>query len=213
LNSPRQDVVEKSIKELEYHVEVAEWVNADVVNIHGGGAYGDRPKAISTLKAAIDRLPERIRRVLTLENDDKTFTPNDLLPVCRATGVPLVYDVHHHRCCPDEMTIEQATDAAIETWNREPLFHISSPLEGWSGPKPERHHDLIDVADFPATWVELPITVEIEAKAKEIAVIRLRDQLMEQFVAGATSSLAREITQHFRRDANFLTPSAEGHPS
>ena len=37
LNSPRPDVVEKSIEELEYQSEVAEWVGADVVNIHGGG--------------------------------------------------------------------------------------------------------------------------------------------------------------------------------
>ncbi len=41
LNSPRLDVVEKSIQELEYQAEgeVAEWIGADVINIHGGGAY------------------------------------------------------------------------------------------------------------------------------------------------------------------------------
>ena len=39
LNSPRPDVVEASIRELEYQSEVAEWVGADVVNVHGGGAF------------------------------------------------------------------------------------------------------------------------------------------------------------------------------
>jgi UV DNA damage endonuclease len=29
------------------------------------------------------------------------------LPVCRSTGIPLVYDVHHHGCNPDELSIEQ----------------------------------------------------------------------------------------------------------
>jgi UV DNA damage endonuclease len=114
---------------------------------------------------------------LTVENDDKTFTPADLLPLCRSEGVPLVYDVHHHRCCPDGLTVEQATEAARKTWNREPLFHISSPLAGWHAPKPQRHHDYIDAGDFPAAWLGWPLTVEVEAKAKELAVARLQNCL------------------------------------
>ncbi len=115
-----------------------------------------------------------VRSRLTLENDDKLYTPADLLPVCRDTGVPLVYDVHHHRCLPDALTLEQATAAARATWDREPLFHISSPLAGWRGPRPERHHDFINPKDFPAVWHGWPFTVEVEAKAKELAVARLR---------------------------------------
>ncbi|MCC6234326.1 MAG: hypothetical protein IT580_16910, partial [Verrucomicrobiales bacterium] len=60
----------------------------------------------------------------------------------------------------------------------EPLFHLSSPLEGWSGPKPERHHDYIDAADFPSEWRGWPLTVEVEAKAKELAVARLLADLV-----------------------------------
>jgi UV DNA damage endonuclease len=89
----------------------------------------------------------------------------------------LVYDVHHHRCNPDGMSIEDVTRRAMATWNREPLFHISSPLEGWDGPQPSRHHDYMDPRDFPACWRDLSITVEVEAKAKELAVARLREAL------------------------------------
>jgi UV DNA damage endonuclease len=177
LNSQRPDVVETSIRELEYQAEVAEWVGADVVNIHGGGAYGDKPKALADFARNLDRLSARARSRLTVENDDKVFAPADLLPICRATGVPLVYDVHHHRCHHDDLTAEEATEQAIATWNREPLFHISSPLEGWKGPKPQRHHDFIDLRDFPNGWRRLSITVEVEAKAKELAVMRLRDEV------------------------------------
>lgn len=182
LNSPRADVVTKAIQDLEYHAEVAEWVGADVINIHGGGAYGNKATALISFERNLDRLSEKIRTRLTVENDDKVFTPADLLPLCRSSGLPLVYDVHHHRCLPDRLSIDEATSAAIETWNREPLFHISSPLAGWDGPQPERHHDLIDIEDFPTTWVDLPITVEVEAKAKETAVLQLRKQLMQHFV-------------------------------
>ena len=92
---------------------------------------------------------------MTVENDDKIFTPADLLPLCKATGVPLVYDVHHHRCNADEFTVEEATKKVLATWDREPMFHISSPIEGWDGPRPERHHDFVDLNDLPECWRKL----------------------------------------------------------
>jgi UV DNA damage endonuclease len=178
LNSQRPEVVAASIQELDYQAEVAQWVGADVLNIHGGGAFGDKAKALDALARSLDRLSERVRSRLTVENDDVLFTPADLLPFCRREGVPLVYDVHHHRCKRDELSEREATEQAIATWDREPLFHISSPLEGWDGPKPRRHHDFIDVHDFPRFWLRIkPLTVEVEAKAKELAVIKLMEDL------------------------------------
>lgn len=180
LNSQRPDVVKASIRELEYQAEVAEWIGADVINIHGGGAYGDKPKALADFARNLDRLSSRVRSRLTVENDDKTYAPADLLPLCKVAGVPFVYDVHHHRCNPDGLSIEQATKMALATWNREPLFHISSPIAGWEGPKPERHHDFIDEQDLPACWRRKKITVEVEAKAKEVAVAKLLAYLKTQ---------------------------------
>ena len=109
LNSPRADVVDSSVRELEYQAEVAEWIGADVINIHAGGAYGDKTAALATFERNLDRLSDRARMCLTIENDDTTYSPADLLPLCQRTGLPLVYDVHHHRCLPDRLTIEQAT--------------------------------------------------------------------------------------------------------
>lgn len=177
LNSPRQEVVEASVRELEYQAEVSEWVGSDVVNIHGGGSYGDKAKALETFARNLGLLSDRARSRLTVENDDKTYTPTDLLPVCKAEGIPLVYDVHHHRCCRDGLTDAEATEAAVSTWDREPLFHISSPIEGWEGPGPSRHSDFIDIKDFPACWLGMDLTVEVEAKAKELAVIQLAQAL------------------------------------
>jgi UV DNA damage endonuclease len=180
LNSQRPEVVEASIRELEYQAEVAEWVAADVINIHGGGAFGDKRKALADFARTVDRLSTRVRVRLTVENDDKLFTPADLLPICQATGIPLVYDVHHHRCNRDALSEDEATRLAIATWDREPMFHISSPIAGWKGPTPARHHDFIDVKDFPKHWHDLRLTVEIEAKAKELAVLKLKKQLQRR---------------------------------
>ena len=225
LNSPRRDVVEKSVHELEYQAEVAEWVGADVVNIHGGGAYGDKQKALADFARNLELLSSRVRSRLTVENDDKTYTPADLLPICKAEGVPLVYDVHHHRCNPDGMTVEQATKKALATWNREPMFHISSPIAGWDGPHPERHHDFIDVKDFPKLWRRKKITVEVEAKAKEVAVKKLISELKKgtetdgswfvyllrcadgSLYTGITNDLSRRLKQHNAGTASRYTRS------
>ncbi len=180
LNSPRPEVVEASIRELEYQTEVAEWVGADVVNIHGGGAYGDKKKALRDFARNLKLLSRRLRSRLTVENDDKTYTPADLLPMCRAEGIPFVYDVHHHRCNRDSLSEAEATDRAVATWEREPLFHVSSPIEGWHRSRPERHHDFIDAQDFPECWRGLEITVEVEAKAKEVAVLKLMKALQQR---------------------------------
>ena len=177
LNSPDPEVVARSVADLVYHAEVAGWVHADVINLHAGGVYGDKPSALTRLSEVIARLPAAVRRRLTLENDDRSFTPKDLLPVCRASGIPLVYDVHHHRCLPDGLSVAQATSAALGTWQREPLFHVSSPLNGWQAGNRRPHHDYIDLSDFPPEWRTLNLTVEVEAKAKELAVLRLAREL------------------------------------
>lgn len=177
LSSPDPAIVRRSVAELVYQAEVAGWVAADVINLHGGGAYGDKPAALARLARVIKALPQKVRSRLTLENDDRVYTPADLLPLCRATGVPFVYDVHHHQCLPDGLTVEQATRQARATWNREPLFHVSSPLGGWGSGTQRSHSEYIDPADMPACWRNLPITVEVEAKAKELAVLKLMGQL------------------------------------
>ncbi len=177
LNSPNPEVLRSSIAELEYQAEVAEWIGADVITLHGGGGYGDKAGALRRLVENAKRLSPPVRKRLAFENDDRVFTPGDLLPVCRALELPLVYDVHHHRCNPCGLSEERATERAIATWNREPLFHISSPRDGWGSENHRYHSDFIDLRDFPKFWDTLDITVEVEAKAKELAVLKLAKAL------------------------------------
>jgi UV DNA damage endonuclease len=184
LSSPNEDVTRKSIIELQYQAEVAEWIHADLINIHGGGAYGNKAAALRRLVTQIKALPDSVRTRLALENDDRVYTPVDLMPVCAATEIPLVYDVHHHRCLPDELSVEQATELAINTWNREPVFHLSSPLNGWQAKAPSKHHDYIDPRDFPDCWLGRDITIEVEAKAKELAVLKLKQDLVDLYKEG-----------------------------
>lgn len=177
LSSPNPVVVNRSIADLQYQAQVAQWVNADVINIHAGGVYNDKGSAVKRLAHVIETLPDPVRQRLTLENDDRSYSPRDLLPVCHDMTVPLVYDVHHHRCLPDDLSIEKATDWCLKTWNREPLFHISSPREGWHASNLKTHHDYICIDDVPPAWLSMDITVEVEAKAKELAILKLMADL------------------------------------
>lgn len=177
LNSPHSHVNANALMDLHYHARLAELLGADVINIHAGGIYGNKESALQRLKDAILSLPTSIRQYLTLENDDKSYTPRDLIPLCQEMNVPFVYDVHHHRCLPDQMSEEEVTQLALKTWAREPLFHLSSPKNGWQSSNPEHHHDLINAKDFPTCWQNLSLTIEIEAKAKELALAQLMQDL------------------------------------
>ena len=180
LSSPHAAVVANSIRELEYQAWLAEMVGADVINIHGGGVYGDKQGALARFRRVFPTLSPRVRSRLTIENDDISYTVRDLLPLAESLGIPLVYDVHHHRCLPDGLSVEEATRLAGATWQgtgREQYCHISSPRAGWQGGNPKPHADYIDPDDVPACWRGRAMTVDIEAKAKELAVLRLMRDL------------------------------------
>jgi UV DNA damage endonuclease len=174
LNSERAPVVDSSLAELDYQAAVAELVGADVIVFHPGSSAGGIEAALDRLERGIERLSERARVRIALENDDRHFSPADLLTLCHRLGVPLVYDVHHHRCNGDGLSVDEATAKAAETWgSREPHNHISSPRDGWGSANERPHADYIDPADWPESWTGRRMTVDVEAKAKELAVVRV----------------------------------------
>jgi UV DNA damage endonuclease len=195
LNSAHERVAAWAVAELELQGSLAALIGADTIVLHGGGAVDGIPAALDRLRRGLDRLSNGTRGRIALENDDRQFSPTDLLPLCRAEGVSLVYDVHHHRCHPDELTIVEATELAAETWQgREPWCHLSSPRDGWTSPNPRPHADYIDPADFPDSWEGRAMTIDVEAKAKERAVLAIRQELESARIAPATSPLRNDYS-------------------
>ncbi len=188
LNSERPEVVIASLQEMQLHGDVARLVGADVLTLHAGSAAGGVGEALVRLERGIEQLTDAARSRIALENDDRRFSPEVLLPLCERLEIPMVYDVHHHRCNPDTLDVAAASGRAAATWGvREPHFHISSPRAGWGNGDPRPHADYVMAADFPDAWRERTITVDVEAKAKERAVLALRDA----GVAGAPGRAAR----------------------
>lgn len=179
LNSPRREVVEATLLDLAYHADALDLmgVPGDMV-LHLGGAYGDREAARGRFLDAARALPANVRRRLVLENDDVTWNAGEALRMGRATGLPVVFDVFHHRLLPTEgLPMRDALRQALATWpeGRRPKVHYSD-----AAPPPARrgtHGDLVDPAGFRAFLEEtrgLPdLDVMVEAKMKDLAVLPL----------------------------------------
>ncbi|WP_309119017.1 UV DNA damage repair endonuclease UvsE [Paenibacillus sp.] len=145
LSTLRKDVLAKSVQDLEWHVAMLERMGLDErykCNIHIGGTYGDKPKAYERFVRQFAALPERLRRRITLENDDKTFTARETLEACKAVGAPMVLDIHHHAVNNDGETIESLWEEIQSTWAAEQERYAASrgavaALAGFGGGEPE----------------------------------------------------------------------------
>jgi len=177
LSSDSDAVVAKSIVELEHHAWVLDAMGLPstphaAINVHGGKA--DR---VSRLVDVVKSLPVGVRTRLTLENCETCYSLVDLLPVAVATGVPLVWDSHHHVFNDGGLEGEEAASAADETWPQgvKPLQHLSNTEPAFSnGSFTERrkHSDMVHYIPEPqlSRLRRGAVDLEVEAKLKNIAV-------------------------------------------
>lgn len=180
LGSPNEPVVLKTIKDLDQHAEIMDLMGLPLnsnypINIHLGGAYGDKNSAMKRFCINFKRLSESAQQRLVIENDDKAsmFSVKDLYEgVHSVIGIPITFDYHHHRFCSGGLSEEEALKLAGKTWgkNRQ-LVHYSSCRKTMESPdqKAQAHADY--VYEKIKTY-GLSIDVEIEAKAKEQALLR-----------------------------------------
>lgn len=180
LSSDSDAVIEKSIIELEHHAWMFDVMGLPrsphaAINIHGGKA--DRA---SRLIDVINGLSPSVRSRLTLENDENCYSVAELLPVSLATGVPIVWDSHHHTFNDDNLSMDEAADACDETWPSGilPLQHISNTepaLRDGNIHERRKHSDLIHhIPDAQLKRLRSDrVDLEVEAKLKNIAVLEM----------------------------------------
>lgn len=180
LNSPKPEVVKKSIEDLEYHDRLIQLLGGNDLILHTGGAYGDKEAAKARFAENYLKLSDSIKRRLRLENDDKTFTVRDVLDVSKMCGIPVCFDIHHHNCNNDGTPVDFAE--ILATWEGFgiPKIHISTGKEGFTD---LRHHELVSETDFNELLLLLGDTdadIMFEAKLKEQAVLPFVKQLAEK---------------------------------
>jgi len=182
LTSPHEHVVENCIKDLTDHASTFDMMGLsktpyNKINIHIGGAYGDKPAAMERFCKNFERLPESVQSRLTVENDDKAsmYSVKDLYDgIYKRIGIPIVFDYHHHRFCTGDLSEKAALELACSTWPEgiTPVVHYSesrSTEQLDESIRPQAHSDY--VYDYIDTYGN-EVDIMIEAKHKELAVAK-----------------------------------------
>lgn len=203
LNSPDRTLIDKSISDLEAQAEMLDCMELGpeaVLVIHVGGTYGDRASGCARWIATYQRLPEPVKRRLVLENDDIRYSAADVLTIHEATGVPLIFDYQHFWCNnPNGSDLRPTLERFVRSWPAgvRPKLHFSSPRTEmreikrknkktgknetvlqqpiWTG-----HADFLNPFEFITfmrTAADLDFDVMLEAKAKDLALLRIRRDL------------------------------------
>lgn len=180
LNSVNESVIESSIKTLQHQLDLFDLfqIKHGKLVLHVGGKAGGKEAALERFEQTFIKLPSRIQQALILENDDKTYSANDVLGLCQRLHIPMVLDIHHHRCYHEGEFLEALVEPIFNTWEGDfwpPKIHVSSPREFETD---RRHADFIEVEDM-LRFLDLikplnqDIDVMIEAKQKDLALHRL----------------------------------------
>lgn len=180
LGSPNPVVVEKTIKELNKHSQIMDLIGLTIspynkINIHVGGAYGDKESTLKRWVENYNKLDYNTRKRLTIENDDKAnmYSVKELYEgIYKQCGVPIVFDYYHHKFCTGGLTEQEALELATSTWDGiTPCTHYSESRRKEhldESIKAQAHSDLIN---GPIETYGNDIDVVVEAKHKELAVL------------------------------------------
>jgi UV DNA damage endonuclease len=209
LNSEDEAVRAAAARDLELQAELMDAMGLGpeaVVVLHVGGGAGGHAAALGRFEAGLQTLSAAARERLVIENDDRTFSLADVLGLHERTGLRVVWDILHHHCHdPDGIPDREALERALATWPRNvaPKIHFSSPKTAmeerkrrngrriertWVLPQLRAHADVIDPIAFEHFLRDTApglrdFDVMLEAKAKDLALVRLRDQLAQRGLA------------------------------
>jgi len=198
LASKRSDVVQKTIRELNFHAKILDMIGlpqdySAPINIHPSVSIHPSTKTKDdteeNLREIVDRFyegfkqcDEGVQKRLVVENEDKGCwnCGNLFMYFHNYCGTqhkhffPLTYDNLHDHCNPtifqeETITQEQNVSAFASTWkDNVPVFHYS-----WGREDKFRSH-----ADYAAENIpvyDMEITWEVELKAKDYAIEQLQD--------------------------------------
>ena len=184
--APSDLVFENTVRDLSSHARILDIIeqnidvgeNRAIICIHGGGMYNDKEKTKKRWIEKFALLPENVRSRICLENCEKCYSCSDCLYICESLNIPQIYDVHHYNCYtllhPEEKQEDpkKLMPRVLKTWQRrglKPYFHISEQGSGRIG----HHSDYIENIPEYILNIGVPITLDIEAKAKEQAILKL----------------------------------------
>lgn len=192
LASTTPSVVDKCIIDLNKHGEIMDLLGLPrtpyaPINIHVNTTQGGKEEAMERFCVNYERLDDSVKSRLVVENDDKEsqYSTEDLYEgVYKVIGVPITFDYHHHWCHPGILSQEEALKLAAKSWPKDvkQLVHYSSCQmihEDATQTNKRAHADYI--YEFIDTY-GLALDIELETKAKELALIKYMKQYQIELV-------------------------------
>ncbi|WP_438317332.1 UV DNA damage repair endonuclease UvsE [Sporosarcina sp. FA9] len=183
--SPREEVTRNAVVNMKYHYKMLEVMNAlenGIINIHIGGAYGDKESALKRFHENLKTLPVKIKKQMSLENDDKTYNVEETLIVCEKENIPMVLDYHHYMANVGEVILSDYLPRIFNTWSSVslvPKVHLSSPKTDQAF---RSHADFVSF-DFIFPFLKMAkeldrdFDIMIEAKQKNLAMLKLIEEV------------------------------------
>lgn len=186
LSSPNRVIVQKSLKDLQYHARVLDAMGLDSSSkmiLHIGGFYEGKKESIERFIKNYSKLPQNIKNRLVIENDDKIYTATEVLYISKRTGAPVIFDYLHHLLNHEgELDTANILQQVRKTWRKKDgvqKIHYSQQAQG----KRAGSHSLsIEVPEFVEFYKTLPqpIDVMLEVKDKDLSALKCIAELEKQ---------------------------------
>ena len=153
INSIKDEIFERSKQELIYHAEILDLMKLNTsakIQIHVGGAYGDKKASKKRFVARFNRLPDSVIRRLVIENDDKLYDLNDCLKISEEIQIPVLFDIFHHKLNNSaSQTTKESFGYVVKSWNER---RDGIPMVDYSSQEPNglprQHSETINLEDF-----------------------------------------------------------------
>jgi UV DNA damage endonuclease len=193
LNSPEREITLRSVAELRYHADLLDAMGLDSrtkIQLHIGGVYGERERSRERFIRRWADLDPPIQKRLVIENDEQRFAIADCLAIREETGIPVLFDVFHHRCYNHGEPVPEVLARVSATWRQGDGTMMVDYSSQHPGKRRGAHAEHIDTGDFLRFLdVSAPYDMDImlEIKDKEASAVAAID------AAGDDPRLVRSV--------------------
>lgn len=181
LNSPSENIVLNSIRDIEYHTKFLDSLNLDYTNkiiLHVGGVYGDKKSAMKRFQDNFKRLSDSAKKRLTIENDERNYNIEEVLYIANNINIPVIFDNLHYHLNKETVKlerIEKILENVKSTWSSNDgnmKLHYSDQS---TNKKLGAHSNFVYTKNFLDYYNKIKKfnpDIMIEVKDKEISAIK-----------------------------------------